>query len=172
MTRRQFVSMYKSLCPKADSERFARYIFRAFDLDKSNTVDFHEFLIGLSMTSTSSLPQTKLEWIFLVFDIDGNGLLTRSECTEVIDALVRFNHSQQIDGQNDDIEELIRTAKQSMMRIFNNISTSHCNTLTMTEFVEGCLKDELITQLLAPTADNTHGSTVPQNTHDIPTIAE
>ena len=172
MTRKEFVLMYKSLCPKANPERFARHIFRAFDLDKSNTVDFREFLIGLSITSKSSSPQTKLEWIFQVFDIDGNGLLTRSECVEVIDAIVRFNHCQQIDEENSDVEELIRTAKRSMMNIFNNISDRHCNALTMTQFVEGCQKDELISQLLAPSAGNSSGLTMTHNTYDIPIIDE
>jgi len=72
MTRKHFISMYKSLYPKGDAERFARHVFRAFDLDRSNTVDFHEFLVGLSMTATTSSIQTKLEWTFHVFDIDGN----------------------------------------------------------------------------------------------------
>ena len=52
MTRKQFIAMYKSLCPKGDAERFARHVFRAFDTDKSNTVDFHEFLVGLSKFSS------------------------------------------------------------------------------------------------------------------------
>jgi len=112
MTRKQFIAMYASLCPNGNAVRFASHIFRAFDLDKSNTVDFREFLIGLSMTSTTSSPATKLEWIFHVFDIDGNGLLTRSECLEVIDVIVRFNYSQQKSGQDYDIERLIHQAKK------------------------------------------------------------
>ena len=128
MTRRQFVSMYRSLCPKVDAECFARHIFRAFDLDRSNTVDFREFLVGLSITSTTSSLQTKLEWLFQVFDIDGNGLLTREECSEVIDAIVRFNYCQQANGENTNVEELVTSAKRCMMRIFDNVSYNrrHC----------------------------------------------
>ncbi len=174
MTRKQFISMYSSLCPNKNAERFASHIFRAFDLDKSNTVDFREFLIGLSMTSTTSSPQTKLEWIFHVFDIDGNGLLTRNECLEVIDAIVRFDQSQQNNECSENTERLILSAKNSMMRIFDNVSDGRCNTLTMTQFVEGCQKDELISQLLAPnprTGNDT--KTTPQNNRrDISAIDE
>jgi len=172
MTRKQFVSMYTTLCPNGDAERFARHIFRAFDLDKSNTVDFREFLIGLSMTSTTSSPQTKLEWLFQVFDIDGNGLLTRSECLEVIDVIVRFNYSQQNDEDSTDIERLVRSAKRSMMRIFDNISDGRRNTLTITQFVEGCHKDEFISQLLAPSPGLGNDTSITQNTYDIPTVDE
>jgi Ca2+-binding EF-hand superfamily protein len=154
MTRKQFIGMYKALSPKGDAERFARHIFRAFDLDKSNTVDFREFLIGLSMTSTTSSPEIKLEWIFKVFDIDGNGLLTRNECLEVIDVIVRFNQSQQPDEQNCNTEHLIISAKKSMMRIFDTMSKRRRETLTMLQFVEGCQKDELISKILAPRPAN------------------
>jgi Ca2+-binding EF-hand superfamily protein len=147
MTKKQFISMYKSLGGKGDAERFARYIFRAFDLDRSNTIDFHEFLVGLSMTSTTSSIQTRLEWAFHLFDLDGNGLLTRRECLEVIDAIVRFNQALQGDTLNPNIDQ-INSAKNSMMRIFNSVSDNRTDKLTMSQFVEGCLKDEVISQLL------------------------
>ena len=166
MSRKQFISTYTSLCPTGDTERFASHIFRAFDLDKSNSVDFHEFLIGLSMTSTNSSPQTKLEWIFQVFDIDGNGLLTRNECLEVIDIIIRFNYSQRDAQDNLTTERLIRSAKRSMMRIFDNNGHSSCHTLTILQFVEGCLKDEFITQLLAPTSPNSANTLLPQDSQD------
>ena len=151
MSRKQFISMYKSLFPKSDAERFARHVFHAFDLDRSNTVDFHEFLSGLSMTSATSSVQTKLEWTFHVFDIDGNGLLTRRECLEVIDAIVRFHQSLQADST----EQLAASARRSMMKIFDNFTDIHSDKLSKSQFVEGCLKDELISRLLAPEADTT-----------------
>jgi Ca2+-binding EF-hand superfamily protein len=166
--------MYSSLCPNGNGEIFAAHIFRAFDLDKSNTVDFREFLIGLSMTSTTSSLETKLHWIFHVFDIDGNGLLTRNECLEVIDIIIRFNCSKEDDGEeHPEIERLIRSAKRSMMRIFDNISDSHCNTLTITQFVDGCVKDEFISKLLAPTTSMVRkDSLVTKNTNETTNIVE
>jgi Ca2+-binding EF-hand superfamily protein len=150
MTRKKFISMYKTLSTKSDAKHFARHLFRAFDLDRSNSVDFREFLIGVSMTSTSTSPQMKLEWIFQVFDIDGNGLLTRNECLEVIDTIVRFYQSQSSDKDKYDIEDLVESAKQSMMKIFDNVAIDGCETLTMLQFVDECQKNELISQLLTP----------------------
>ena len=150
MTRKQFIATYKSLFPRGDAERFARHIFRAFDTDKSNTVDFHEFLVGLSMTSSNSSPQKKLEWTFHVFDIDGNGLLTRRECLEVIETIVRFHHSLQSDPSNSDVDQTITMAKRSMMNIFDTVGERPADKLTMSQFVQGCLKDLFISQLLAP----------------------
>jgi Ca2+-binding EF-hand superfamily protein len=175
MTRKQFVGMYKNLCPKGDAERFARHVFRAFDTDKSNTVDFHEFLVGLSMTSPTSSTQTKLEWTFHVFDIDGNGILTRRECLEVIESIVRFNQSLQGDHLNPNSDQIILSAKRSMMKIFDNVQDRRTDKLTMSQFVEGCLKDEFISQLLAPqngpsltNTQNGPSLTNTQNTCDSP----
>ena len=151
MTRKQFIAMYKSLCPKGDAERFARHVFRAFDVDKSNTVDFREFLLGLSMTASTNSPEDKLQWTFHVFDIDGNGLLTRRECLEVIESIVRFNQSMQGDHQPTTMEPLIISAKKAMMRIFDHVDETRRDKLTMSQFVQGCLKDEFISNLLAPT---------------------
>lgn len=156
MTRKQFILEYKSLFPKGDAERFARHIFRAFDTDKSNTIDFREFLIGLSITSTNNSIKTKLEWTFNVFDIDGNGLLTRRESLEVIDAIVRCYLSSQNDSQNANLEHVVNMAKKSMMKIFDDVgSNPPADKVTKAQFVEGCLKDEFISQLLAPSTSTT-----------------
>jgi len=56
-----------------------------------------------------------------------------------------------------------------MMRIFNNIPDGRSDTLTVTQFVQGCLNDELISELLAPQPGD---STITQNTFDISTIDE
>ncbi|CAF3242336.1 unnamed protein product [Rotaria socialis] len=165
MTRKQFILIYKSLFPKSDAERFARHIFRAFDADKSNTIDFREFLIGLSITSASNSTKIKLEWTFNVFDIDGNGLLTRRESLEVIDVIVRFYLTSQGDSPNSNTEQLIYLAKRSMMKIFDNSSNNPpTDNLTKSQFVEGCLKDEFISQLLAPMTNTS--STTAHDAHD------
>ncbi|UJR16483.1 hypothetical protein I4U23_003386 [Adineta vaga] len=164
--------IFQCLCPQADAERFARHIFRAFDLDRSGTVDFREFLIGLSITSTTSAPETKLEWIFQVFDIDGNGLLTREECLEVIDTIVRFTYCQQINGEEINMDELVRSAKRSMMRIFDNISNNRRDSLTMLQFVEGCQKDTFISELFATNYSSNRDTSNLGNTHTISKIDE
>ncbi|CAF2961130.1 unnamed protein product [Rotaria sp. Silwood2] len=153
MTRKQFISMYKSLFPRSDAERFARHIFRAFDLDNSHTIDFREFLLGLSITSTTNSIKTKLEWTFNVFDIDGNGLLTRRECLEVIDAIVRYYLSSESGTHNSNNDSIVNLAKRSMMTIFDNVSQNPADKLTRSQFVEGCLKEQFISQLLAPTSN-------------------
>ena len=150
MTRKQFINTYKTLNPKADAERYARHVFRALDLDRSKTIDFREFLLSASMTSPSSSTEMKLQWIFYVFDIDGNGLLTRRECLEVIESIVRFHYSALNEHHGVHLADIVLTAKRSMMRIFDSYNHLHADGLTMTQFVQSCLQDEFIVKLLAP----------------------
>ncbi|CAF0741727.1 unnamed protein product [Didymodactylos carnosus] len=156
MSRKQFVQMYKQLSPKGDAERFAKHVYRAFDLDKSGQVDFKEFIIGLSITSSNSTPKQKLQWIFNVFDIDGNGYLTRKECCEVVESIVRFN------SNDENTEEL---AKQRMMKIFNESDGNKHDQLTLNDFIRGCEKDTLIYNLLLPSKTTT--STTTLNSSDV-----
>jgi len=56
------------------------------------------------------------------------------------------------------------------MRIFDNIPDGRCDTLTVTQFVQGCLNNEVISQLLAPRPAD---STITQKSKfDISTIDE
>lgn len=166
MTKKQFIIMHKALFPKCDAERFARHVFRAFDLDQSNTIDFREFLVGASMTSSTSSPEKKLEWTFNVFDIDKNGLLTRCECLEVIECIVRFIHSSQLEQSHVNLEQLINRSKRSMMKIFDTLTGIQCDQLTKSQFVQGCLKDEFIAQLLAPeSVSNTSCNSISSTTN-------
>lgn len=166
MTKKQFIIMHKALFPKCDAERFARHVFRAFDLDQSNTIDFREFLVGASMTSSTSSPEKKLEWTFNVFDIDKNGLLTRCECLEVIECIVRFIYSSQLEQSHVNLEQLINRSKRSMMKIFDTLTGIQCDQLTKSQFVQGCLKDEFIAQLLAPeSVSNTSCNSISSTTN-------
>ncbi len=60
---------------------FARHVFRACDVDGNGVMDFREFLIALRMTSCDD-PQEKILWLFRMYDINRDGLVTLNEVTE------------------------------------------------------------------------------------------
>ena len=53
-------------------ERFGKVIFETFDTDKSGSLDFAEFMVGLHTTADGSLEQ-KCTWAFQMYDEDGDG---------------------------------------------------------------------------------------------------
>ncbi len=60
-------------------------VFQNFDKDKVGQVDIREFFISLS-NFTGASKEEKLKFAFMVFDEDGNGVITKQELTKILKA--------------------------------------------------------------------------------------
>ena len=52
------------------------HIFRIYDSNGDGVIDFHEFMT-VFMILTGDEPRSVLEKIFLIFDVDNSGLITK-----------------------------------------------------------------------------------------------
>merc|ERR550537_617517 len=69
-------------------------LFQLFDYDKSGQIDVREFMIALS-NFTGAGKDDKLKFSFMIFDEDGNGVITKGELTRIL----RANHMASCDAE-------------------------------------------------------------------------
>ena len=69
-------------------------LFQLFDYEESGQIDVREFMIGLS-NFTGAGKDDKLKFAFMIFDEDGNGVITKGELTRIL----RANHMASNDSE-------------------------------------------------------------------------
>lgn len=66
----------------------ARRLFEVFDRNSDHVLTFEEFVTGLSAFSARATPQEKLIASFKLYDLDGDGSISREELAELLRATI------------------------------------------------------------------------------------
>ncbi|KAJ2594951.1 Calcium-binding protein NCS-1, partial [Coemansia sp. RSA 1721] len=141
LNRTDFKGIYKQFFPFGDPSRFADYIFEVFDRNHNGTIDFTEFLQALSITSRGS-SEEKLKWAFELYDINGDGYITKEEMLKIVDAIYRMVGSMVQLPEDED------TPEKRVDKIFHLMDKNNDGQIDMAEFEEGSHRDPLIMQAL------------------------
>ncbi|CAK1597326.1 unnamed protein product [Parnassius mnemosyne] len=113
-------------------------------LDHPRVVE--ELLVMLSTLLRGSVYE-RLRWAFRLYDVDGDGAITRQELAEVVVAvhelLGRRAPPGSPAGRLDDAK-----ANEQVDRVFRKLDLNQDGVITIEEFLESCLKDDVITRSL------------------------
>ncbi|XP_072551368.1 guanylyl cyclase-activating protein 2-like [Salminus brasiliensis] len=124
-----------------ESEEESAYIetlFRSFDANQDNTIDFMEYVAALHLVLRGKL-EDRLKWSFKVYDSDGNGRLDRREVKRIIKIIYK------IKMRNTDFN---MTPCEVCDRIFELVDQDKDGQISLTEFMEGAQQDEWVMDLL------------------------
>ncbi|EFN79978.1 Calsenilin [Harpegnathos saltator] len=91
-----------------------------------------DLLVTLSTLLRGSIYE-KLRWTFKLYDINGDGCITRSELGEVVMAV------HELMGRRHHAEEE-RKAREQLDRVFKKLDLNQDGVITIEEFIESCLK--------------------------------
>ncbi|XP_022707326.1 Kv channel-interacting protein 4-like isoform X3 [Varroa jacobsoni] len=133
VTEAVFKDMYCQFFPLADTTLYAHYVFRVLDKDKTGTINFKDFVQGLSILSRGS-PTEKLEWVFNLYDLNRDGCITAEEMLEIVNSVYSLlGHCAQ-----PCVDEI--SAKKHVSRVFLKLDFNRDGVVTSDEFVHACLK--------------------------------
>ena len=125
MSRNQLESLFVKVFPVGDSRAFCDHIFRIFDDDKSNTIEFKEFIMAIAVTQLNS-ERDKLAWAFRLYDIDASGTINVTEMQNIIETL------DQIEGRTPNaVDSTGKKLVTSIHKIYV-IITSHFDDINLT----------------------------------------
>ncbi|KAJ8665017.1 hypothetical protein QAD02_006679 [Eretmocerus hayati] len=126
---------------RSHSSLYAHYVFKAFDVNCNGAISFRDLLVTLSTLLRGSIYE-KLRWIFKLYDINGDGCITKGELGEVVMAIHDI-----MGRKHREVEE--RMAREQLDRVFRKLDLNQDGVITIEEFMESCLKDEVMTRSLA-----------------------
>ncbi|XP_022250160.1 Kv channel-interacting protein 1-like isoform X2 [Limulus polyphemus] len=135
-----FKGIYAQYFPRGgDTSQYAHYVFNTFDQDHTGSITFTDFVVGLSALSRGSV-QEKLKWTFNLYDINGDGYITKDELFRIVTSIYD-QMGRAVDSVVDD-----HTTKEHVDKVFKKLDLNQDGVVTMDEFLDSCTRDENITK--------------------------
>ncbi|CAF0761121.1 unnamed protein product [Brachionus calyciflorus] len=140
LDKKLFVKLYTQLEPaEGKADKYAEFVFKAFDVDHSGYIDFTEFLLAFNIRSKGKIEE-RLSWTFNLYDLDNNGQIDKKELKKMFEVLfTMLNVNKKDERYNVDkrVDEVIK-----------KYDVSGDKKLSHDEFVQGVKNDEPLQRLL------------------------
>ena len=82
-----FMDILGEFYPLGDAEKYASHVFRTFKPDDRGRVCFQQLIETLSMLMYDPEGEGRLFWLFTLYDVDNDGLITLYEVEEIVESV-------------------------------------------------------------------------------------
>ncbi|CAL8072330.1 unnamed protein product [Calicophoron daubneyi] len=136
-----FKEIYCKFFPQGDATMYAQLVFRSFDQEHNGTLTFEQFIQALSSLTHGSQTD-KLSWAFRLYDLNGDGVISKNEMLKVVNAIYDLL------GRSTEppIEE--NTITDHADRVFRRLDLNQDGVISKEEFLEACKGDSTICDAL------------------------
>ncbi|KAG5685021.1 hypothetical protein PVAND_014224 [Polypedilum vanderplanki] len=138
-----FKDIYSQFFPfGVSTAQYAHYVFNSIDRDSNGSVSFEEFVLNLSTLSRGSLDE-KLKWTFQLYDVNGDGFISREEMTEVMTSVYELM-GKVPEGCKEENQ-----IKEKVDNVFKKMDMNADDKISLDEFLISCHKDDGILRSIA-----------------------
>ena len=131
MNYESFIAFLKGL---GISERIGYYLYNAWDRDGNGSIEFKELALGIDVLLNKDY-QEKLQFIFKLFDTNGDDTLSREEVERMLNCVLQLQ------------ERLApRESKEEIDYIFTRHDKNHDDRLSLKEFQDGVARSKLLSE--------------------------
>ncbi|KAM5167888.1 guanylyl cyclase-activating protein 2 [Callospermophilus lateralis] len=144
-----FMHEFKRFFKVTDNEEATQYVegmFRAFDKNGDDTIDFLEYVAALNLVLRGSL-EHKLKWTFKIYDKDGNGCIDRLELLDIVEAIYKLKKACRVETETGQQGQML-TPEEVVDRIFYLVDENGDGRLSLSEFVDGARRDKWVMKML------------------------
>jgi len=144
VTQETFHAVFSKFFPiGANLSSYSNYIFGTMDPDRTGVVTFEDFAAGLAVLQRGSFEE-KLRWMFSLYDINKDGVLSPTEIREVTASVYDLM------GHPGGERERSEAAEQHITRradlLFQRLDLDSDGVVSLEEFLTTCQQDPIISQ--------------------------
>merc|ERR1711962_228408 len=134
MNEEEFFKIYGGLFTDTFCSTITKHIFNSIDNNKDGVISFQELMMTLSMTIKGT-NEEKVEWLFNVYDLDGNGKINLQEFKNITSVIQKALQKEPESHEEDDDDD--GHADDVMEIVFDDVDKNDDGYWTLEEFAKG-----------------------------------